>query len=354
MNEIVKNILDEYDEKKDELDKCKEELQKKLDNIMKNVQHHDISIRIKKRSSLENKIRNKDKYSSLKDITDIIGIRVITYFEEDIDIVDKIICREFEIDEKNSVDKRVSKSPESFGYSSLHRVVSLKNGESKNIKLEGMKFEIQIRTILQHAWAEIEHDLGYKNSKLVPKKYRRDFSRVSGLLELADLEFARIKKGLENYSDEVKEAIAKKEFNLLEINKITLAQYLETETYMDFITFLKNDNKLKVGDASPKMILSQYDNVVEQIIESNLNNIGQLNNLFEQHNDILKKIYCDLSLDNVYKYGVTKMYPLIHGINYNAAISMNVTQFKDYSDKYINHKSVKAYYKKINDCNNNR
>ena len=46
--------------------------------------------------------------------------------------------------------------------------------------------EIQIRTVMQHAWAEIEHDLGYKSKEDIPDKYRRQFSILAGLIELAD------------------------------------------------------------------------------------------------------------------------------------------------------------------------
>ncbi len=49
-----------------------------------------------------------------------------------------------------------------------------------------MRCEIQIRSILQHAWAEIEHDLGYKSNITVPAEIRRDFSRLAGLLEIAE------------------------------------------------------------------------------------------------------------------------------------------------------------------------
>ena len=62
-----------------------------------------------------------------------------------------------------------------------------------------MKFEIQIRSILQHAWAEIEHDLGYKSEIEIPNIVKRKFSRLSGLLELVDDEFVSIKDIISEY-----------------------------------------------------------------------------------------------------------------------------------------------------------
>ena len=87
------------------------------------IQAHQITCRVKNKESLLSKIeRKKHKYSFLNDITDIIGIRIITYFEDDVDKIAKIIENEFEIDRKNSVDRRELEA-DKFGYRSLHYVV---------------------------------------------------------------------------------------------------------------------------------------------------------------------------------------------------------------------------------------
>lgn len=84
--------------------------------------------------------------------------------------------------------------PDRFGYCSVHYVVEM---SQKRLNLyehqayEGLKCEIQIRSVLQHAWAEIEHDLGYKSEIAIPKRIRRNFSRLAGLLEIADKEISR-------------------------------------------------------------------------------------------------------------------------------------------------------------------
>jgi hypothetical protein len=70
-----------------------------------------------------------------------------------------------------------------------------------------MLIEIQIRSILQHAWAEIEHDLGYKSKEAAPSVIRRRLSRLAGLLELADDEFSRIRDDVERYRQEVRKEI---------------------------------------------------------------------------------------------------------------------------------------------------
>lgn len=199
------------------------ELEQKIRNILtdilriKGIRIHQIESRVKDRASLDKKISRKDnKYKTLEEITDTLGLRIITYFEDDVDKVAGILKDEFEIDEKHSIDKRDKKFDE-FGYSSLHYIIKLKENRAKLtefVRFNDINFEIQIRSILQHAWAEIEHDLGYKNSFDIPIKVRRDFSRVAGLLELADQEFIRIKSDIENYKSEVETKLEKDDLEI--------------------------------------------------------------------------------------------------------------------------------------------
>lgn len=168
---------------------------------------HSIESRIKSRERLRQKIENSNgKYTCLDDITDLSGVRVITRFSDQVDLVAELVEKEFQIDLENSVDKRQSDDPERFGYQSLHYVVSLNEERlqhTENQRFRGVKAEIQIRSILQHGWAEIEHDLGYRTREAVPREIRRSFSRLAGLLELADLEFCRIRDELARFEQEV-------------------------------------------------------------------------------------------------------------------------------------------------------
>ncbi|MEH8231212.1 hypothetical protein, partial [Aeromonas veronii] len=175
---------------------------------------HSISSRTKSLDSLHGKINRIGKsYSSINDITDIVGIRITTYFSDELDKVSQLISSEFTVDESNSIDKRKSLEPDRFGYMSLHLVVSYKEDRIRlpeYVSFSGIKFEIQIRSILQHAWAEIEHDIGYKSTIEVPEKLKRKFSRLSGLLELADEEFVSIKNAINNYIEVLPEQLSER------------------------------------------------------------------------------------------------------------------------------------------------
>ncbi|KAF2336122.1 GTP pyrophosphokinase [Flavobacterium nitrogenifigens] len=196
--------------------------------IQNNLNYHKIESRIKDISKLDEKIYRKDeKYSSLDEITDLVGVRVITYLEDDVDKVADIISKEFTLDHNNSIDKRMLDS-DKFGYRSLHYVISLTN-ERKNLteykRFKDIKIELQIRSILQHAWAEIEHDIGYKSEQAIPTLFKRNFYRVAALLETADIEFVNIKKGLQNYETNIASSIERDPENV-EINATSLKSFI--------------------------------------------------------------------------------------------------------------------------------
>ena len=162
---------------------------------------HSISGRTKDETSLANKIAKKaNKYGRLDDITDLCGIRIITYYEDEVDKIAAFICKQFSIDRENSIDKRKKLSPGEFGYASLHLIVNLPvnaKGICKGAYDKICKVEIQIRSILQHAWAEIEHDLEYKNPAGTSDEVRRRFCRAAALLEAADEEFRSLRSTLD-------------------------------------------------------------------------------------------------------------------------------------------------------------
>lgn len=182
---------------------------------------HSLSTRIKEPRSLDRKLRRPDRtYDSLNDVTDLIGARIITYFEDTIERIAAIVEKEFDVDFSHSIDKRKSLDVSRFGYRSLHYVCRLKDPAHSSYA-----FELQIRTILQHAWAEIEHDLGYKSEASIPVEVRRRFSRVASLLEVADAEFTSIRTALLEYSNRVKNGLAQPDPGL-KIDLVSLEEFL--------------------------------------------------------------------------------------------------------------------------------
>lgn len=189
---------------------------------------HSISFRCKEVASLEKKITAKPSYPSLAHITDLAGVRIITHYSDDVDRVALLVESEFAIDAENSIDKRIALDPDRFGYLSLHYVASMNSDRSKLREysaFKGLKVEIQVRSILQHTWAEIEHDIGYKSTVQVPRHIRRKFSRLAGLLELADQEFVSIRTDLDIYESSVQ---AEESSDDAFLDKVTYTSYVLT------------------------------------------------------------------------------------------------------------------------------
>lgn len=168
---------------------------------------HSITYRVKEPTRLEEKLARPGKsYDGLSDVTDLLGLRIITYFADDVDRVVSVVDRELEIDAERSVDKRPLNDPDRFGYASVHRVCKLPQPRAcqpEYSPFAELRCEIQVRSILQHAWAEIEHDLGYKAATGIPVHLRRRFSMLAGMLELADDQFMRLRDDLTTYSVKV-------------------------------------------------------------------------------------------------------------------------------------------------------
>ena len=135
---------------------------------------------------------NSPKYPEpLEQITDLAGVRIITFFPEAVTKINGLIHDEFEIVEQSDKGQELIES-ERFGYQSVHYLVRLKPERARLAEYESFAkavTEVQVRTILQHAWAEIEHDIQYKSSTTIPVEIRRRFMVLAGMLELADREF---------------------------------------------------------------------------------------------------------------------------------------------------------------------
>jgi ppGpp synthetase/RelA/SpoT-type nucleotidyltranferase len=135
--------------------------------------------------------------------TDLCGARVITETQAEVEKVSEAIRTLFVIDEDNSVDVRTRLRASEFGYLSVHYVVQLRGTEILGIaipsEIRDRKAEIQVRTLLQHAWASISHDRVYKSSFQVPPHLGRDLARVAAFLEEADARFGSCVSALDSY-----------------------------------------------------------------------------------------------------------------------------------------------------------
>jgi putative GTP pyrophosphokinase len=128
----------------------------------------------------------------LTQITDVVGVRVITYLQSDVVAVAQLFADQLTIIDDRDLGEETARDGR-FGYSSRHLLIS-------SPAVPERPASVQVRTILQHAWAEFEHDIRYKGTvpaELAPDLERR-FTLAAGLLELADREFSEIRNQLQS------------------------------------------------------------------------------------------------------------------------------------------------------------
>lgn len=173
---------------------------------------------------------NSPRYSDpLDQITDLAGVRVITYFLNTVQEVELVISEEFDVIERIDKSEAFEKD-QRLGYQSLHLLVKLKGNRCalpEYARFTGLTAEIQVRTILQHAWAEIEHDIQYKAVYTLPSETKRRFMALAGALEIADREFQAIAKTDRKLRDAALKSVAEDRLSGVEITPEALKAYLD-------------------------------------------------------------------------------------------------------------------------------
>lgn len=215
--------------------------------------------RVKTEKSFIGKLEIKGhKYKSIKDITDLVGARIVTYYNDQVDKVSAIIEKYFEVDRDNSVDKRKLAALNSFGYMSLHYICRIPKEiyyDPDYPEINEFWFEIQMRSALQHVWATIYHDTGYKSDVEVPRDYLRSLNRLAGLLEIADKEFDSIRVGLEDYRRRVKELIANGDLKDIQLDGEAFKNYLQSRPFDSLLQRIAAINTAEIYHASKRPYL---------------------------------------------------------------------------------------------------
>ncbi len=169
------------------------------------INYLSVTGRTKSVSSFAEKARRSDDGvplypDPLRQITDTIGVRVITYVHSDVSAVADLLRDQVVVHDDRDMGRETAQEGR-FGYASRHLLIGLdaaREGNPSYELLRGRAASVQVRTVLQHAWAEFEHDIRYKGN--MPDEHAKDFDRrftlAAGLLELADREFSTIRDTL--------------------------------------------------------------------------------------------------------------------------------------------------------------
>ena len=140
----------------------------------------------------QNRLESSEQPYQIKDyLSDLIGIRIICLYEDQIVIVSNILKRYFKIIEVTDKISAVENTESSFGYKGLHMDLCLRSQVAAQTKQANYPFEVQIRSLIQDAWSVLDHKIKYKKS--IPNDLKRRINLLSALFELADREFKEIR-----------------------------------------------------------------------------------------------------------------------------------------------------------------
>ena len=266
-------ILEEYREAKPVFEKMQEEVTRILrDALERNgLIVTAVETRIKTEESLAGKLALKgSKYATLSDITDILGARIITFYTDDVDRIAAMAEQLFDIDWANSVDKRKLHQLDSFGYNSLHYICRLPGYD--------YRFELQLRTTLQHAWAAINHDNGYKSGVEIPREYMRRINRLAGLLEIADDEFSHIRTEINDYRRRVQQLVQNGQLDDVQLDGDAFRSYLNARPFEKLNKRIAAINQAEIQEVP----LIRYLKVLKELGCNTLGDVARLRNKYEE------------------------------------------------------------------------
>lgn len=191
----MQSFVDRYEELRESLNKAAKHLEELLEVVLRDhrILVLAVSVRVKTLESALRKVMAKGYEDPWREMMDVVGGRVFTYFRPDASRVESAIRETFTVHEEHCANKFDDLEFNRFGYTSRHLVCSLPNDfpdlRLKALIPEGMKVEIQIRSVLEHGWAEIEHELVYKSGTQPPDPIRRRFAASAAALEIVEREF---------------------------------------------------------------------------------------------------------------------------------------------------------------------
>jgi putative GTP pyrophosphokinase len=206
------DLRDEYEKRLPTFERAARNVRQAIEVLVENAGIHTLATlsRVKAFDSLKEKVERKSYNLPFSQATDCVGIRVIAYLPDDVEAIQLLLSKEFDVVE--SADKAGLLRPNEFGYRSHHLLIKIPTawGTTPNYRgLESVTIEVQIRTILMHAWAEIEHKLQYKSAVQVPKEQQRRLFLLSAKVEEADSQFQALVADVAAYRQEIAEKAAK-------------------------------------------------------------------------------------------------------------------------------------------------
>jgi len=227
-----------------------------------------IKIRVKSFDSYYKKILRKLNNPESRDrafaINDLLGLRIVCPFIENLTTIESIIRGKYElVDEKR---KGIHHTFKEFGYDSIHMIVKVPSKVLARYRIsEDIVCEVQLRTILQDAWAEVEHELVYKaNFSPFDESLKRKLAALNANLSLSDILFQEIR----DYQRHLHYEMEKRRRNF--INQIQAASNDMTFSTMDDIGFegKEDANRITINEYRTIHYFNSDDNVEDLLLKA--------------------------------------------------------------------------------------
>ena len=288
--EIIKQFLDQRSDYEKLCAEVAYILTRHLNNAQ--IEFSTITHRCKTLNSFLEKTQRKSYHDPIAEMTDFAGVRIICLYIDDLPRVEKVIAEHFEITEK--IDKLTDKRTDEFGYGAIHFVVKLGKTSSgaRYDDLKDLVCEIQIRTVLQDAWAIIDHHLVYKNESNIPSFLRKKLNLLAGNFESADEEFKRIRAEREAYLTDIEES------------KITSEQFLENELNLDsFVRYAQ----WKFPDLPSGIRVIDVPFFLNPLIENTLRKLSELDTIVNQGLELYQQYLSEHGRDFLTSNAITSV-----------------------------------------------
>ena len=172
---------------------------------------------------------------------------------------------------------------------------------------------------MQHAWAEIEHDFGYKTDQDVPEKIRRRFSRLAGLIELADDEFMEIKRYEKDYLNEVEEEF-KENSKSIQIDSISISALLESESYIKFLEKYYNQHNIDIRYPGGKFKDDRISKIVNYCEQLGIKTIDELETKFKSEFPNYFSRWIEEKNNYFYTWNTTPLLEVLYDLKYETVI----------------------------------
>lgn len=265
MNIKDRMIMDEYADSKNSFAKLGDAVHSKLSSLVEDsgIVIMGIEHQVKDEKSVESMLyKNADRYQTLADITDVLSAKVICYFKDEVEKIGELISENFSINVENSSKKTY--------------VCSLSEDSGYEAEICNMNFEIQVKTVLEHTWSTINNDLGYSEFG-IPSAVTREFTRLAGLLEIADDEFVRVRDDMKLHTEIAREKIINDDADDVVIDTISLNEYMNHNKKMRL--FLEDLAAIEGSEISEV----NSESYINQLKWLRINTIGDLQRALDRH-----------------------------------------------------------------------